>query len=56
MQEICFGRRPAITVAWGNAPGIRDANVALAEGHIHPDARTNMNMAVGQMVETESAT
>jgi len=28
----------------------------LAEGHIHLGAQTNMNMAVGQTVETKSAT
>ena len=32
---ILFGQRPAFTVAWGNAPGIRATRIRLAEGHIH---------------------
>ena len=28
----------------------------LAEGHIHDGGRVNVNMAVGQMVESESVT
>ena len=29
------GRRPPVTVAWGNAPGNRGPTRFLAEGHIH---------------------
>ncbi len=34
--ESLFGRRPSITVAWGNAPGIEQPSHGLAEGHVHP--------------------
>jgi hypothetical protein len=30
VTERFFGRRPVFTVAWGNAPGILDAHLALA--------------------------
>jgi hypothetical protein len=30
-----FGRRPVVTVAWGNAPGYGCSLNDLAEGHAH---------------------
>jgi len=47
---ILFGRRPTITVAWGNAPGLAPRMDLLAEGHIHPGECDTLNMAFGQNV------
>jgi hypothetical protein len=45
-----FGRRPPITVAWGNAPGLAPRIHLLAEGHIHAGGCDTLKMAFGQNV------
>ena len=43
-----LGRRPAITVAWGTAPGSGRAPAVLAESHIDPRGTETLNMAFSQ--------
>ncbi len=47
---ILFGRRPPITVAWDNAPGLAPRMHVLAEGLIHAGGCDTLNMAFGQNV------
>ena len=42
-----FGRRPPVTVAWGNAPGICPDQRVMAEGHVQ-NRPPRLNMAFGQ--------